>query len=126
MDEPQLRRGEFNHEAICGKFDGLHFGNGQFLRYDKDQITKPQENTNEYGIEDIVKAYSYDENGSAFKATADLSPISSALGTLNISILHDQDFNLTKLSGDIGLVSIMNASVNIDLLTPFTATLQDT
>lgn len=84
----------------------------------KDQITKPQENTNEYGIEDIVKAYSYDENGSAFKATADLSPISSALGTLNISILHDQDFNLTKLSGDIGLVSIMNASVNIDLLTP--------
>ena len=85
----------------------------------EDQITKPQDSANEFGIEDIIKDYSYDNANCQFNATVDLAPINSALGTLNLTITHDKDtYKLTNLGGTIKLVSILSATLDLDLVTP--------
>lgn len=90
----------------------------------KDQITK--ENTAEYGIEDIIKDYTYAEvaqddaiqNGQStlltgkFGVSATLKPISSALGDVSLNIYHDSDYELRALTANMKLLGSMG---NIDL-----------
>lgn len=71
---------------------------------------------NEYGIEDIIKDYSYSEGNKAFALQADLSPIDSNLGTAKINILHNDQYSLTKLTGEIGLVKIISATLDLSLV----------
>ncbi|MCM1194715.1 MAG: hypothetical protein NC332_02140, partial [Firmicutes bacterium] len=81
----------------------------------KKAITK--ENTNDYGIEDVLKDYKYTTGD--FNISADLSPIDSSLGTLNIDVLYNEnDFTLTNLNGSINLISICTAQLNLELNAP--------
>jgi len=89
----------------------------------KDQITK--ENTNEFGIEDIIKDYKYEEVTQSveiqsqnvsltgkFALSATLKPISGALGDVGVNIYHDSNYELRtldanmKLLGGIGTVNL--------------------
>ena len=74
------------------------------------------ENTNEYGIEDILKSYSYNEKNKQYNVVADLKPIDNMLGTLTMSISHDDQFNLTKLSGGLSVVNgIVDLKITLNL-----------
>lgn len=89
-----------------------------FKSWINDEIWKSVngENTNDYGIEDILKGYSY--GNQTFSVYADLSPIDSSLGALNVNILHDSDYSLTSLNGEIKLISICTAKLNLALNDP--------
>ena len=89
-----------------------------FKSWINDQILKSvnSENSNDFGIEDILKDYSY--NSQTFKVSADLSSIDGSLDVLNLNILHDSDYSLTSLNGDIKLISICTAKLNLALNNP--------
>ena len=112
--------------------DAINFGSlidGQI----RDAIGK--ENTNVYGIEDILKSYTYtysanDQSGK-FAIKVDLSPIDSALGDITANILHvgdldsitcDEDGNLfgegvqlTEINGTATMIKIMDATYSLTL-----------
>ncbi len=78
-------------------------------------ITK--ERNNDYGIEDILKDYFYAEQ--TFNLKADLAPIDSALGAVELNVLHNaNDYSLTNLKGTIKLISICTANVDLAVNAP--------
>ncbi len=78
-------------------------------------ITK--ERNNDYGIEDILKDYFYAEQ--TFNLKADLAPIDSALGAVELNVLHNaNDYSLTNLKGSIKLISICTANVDLAVNAP--------
>ena len=103
----------------------------------KDAIGK--ENTNVYGIEDILKSYNYSydvgKDQGTFAIGADLSPIDSALGALTVNILHKGDFDnvyyddegnfhdgngsvaLTQINGSATMIKVMEATFELNLVT---------
>ncbi|MCH5157227.1 MAG: hypothetical protein J1G02_05065 [Clostridiales bacterium] len=78
-----------------------------------DAVNKPNDNV--YGIEDVFKNYNYSVKDQQFTIQADLSPISSALGTFDLYINHNDDFLLTNLSGDLPIASNI-VKIHLDLL----------
>ena len=102
----------------------------------KDAIGK--ENTNVYGIEDILKSYEYSYDAAKSQGTfaigADLSAIDGALGPVTVNILHvgnfddvyyDDDGNfhdggvaLTQINGSATMISVMNATFELNLTEP--------
>ena len=101
-----------------------------------------KENTNVYGIEDIFKSYTYSyveatEIGT-FALKADLSPIDSALGVITANIIHTGNFDnvgyddegnfndgnvkLTQIKGTAEMIEIMNATYELNLMTPTSGT----
>ncbi len=76
------------------------------------------EKKSDFGIEDIIKWYEYNAETQAFVLKLDLSAIDSMLGELNLNIYHDGDYNLTKLGGNIKLVSILDVTLDLNLQTP--------
>ena len=112
--------------------DAINFGSLIDGRI-RDAIGK--ENTNVYGIEDILKSYTYtysanDQSGK-FAIKVDLSPIDSALGDITANILHvgdldsitcDEDGNLfgdgvqlTEINGTATMIKIMDATYTLTL-----------
>lgn len=79
----------------------------------KDKLT--QKSTNEYGIEDIIKWYGYKDAEQAFNLQLDLSPIDKNLGAVNVDIMHDDNYMLTNVKGNISLVSVILAKFNLQL-----------
>ena len=62
----------------------------------------------EFGIDDILVAYNYDNP--YYNLTLDLKPVDNVLGKVNVKIAHDEQYNLTSLTGDIQLLDITGVS----------------
>lgn len=62
----------------------------------------------EFGIDDILVAYNYDNP--YYNLTLDLKPVDNVLGKANVKIAHDDQYNLTSLTGDIQLLDITGVS----------------
>lgn len=97
------------------------------------------EDGNVYGIEDVLKSYTYNydevQDQGIFAISTDLSPIDGALGALNANIVHvgnlrnvycDDDGNLqdygnaklTQINGNAELISIASATFVVNLMEP--------
>ena len=63
-----------------------------------------------YGIDDVITGYGYGEEEKAFNVTVNLNAIDDVLGDCNVNIYHDEDFNLTKLDGNITLLKVSGVS----------------
>ena len=104
-------------EGECPFFELLNLGTvvgvnlGNTIR---EQIGKP--NSNVYGVEDVLTGYGYSD--SQFKITADLSAISSALGTLTLTIGHDDTYYLTTLNGDLDIANLVFINLALNHSTP--------
>ena len=62
----------------------------------------------EFGIDDILVAYNYDNP--YYNLTLDLKPVDNVLGKVNVKIAHDEQYNLTSLTGDIQLLDVTGVS----------------
>lgn len=95
------------------------------------QITK-QQDSNEILIENLIKDYKYSEINETMtlndnsqvqlsgKFTVDLalSQISSALGDISLGIKHQDNGCLRNVSGSLKLVSLIDASLDLNLMSP--------
>lgn len=107
---------EFSADMFTYIFEMIHFADWLQSTIDKN-INKEQEVT-DYGIDDILKDYTYTQSSKTYAITADLSPINKNLGSVHLNIVHDNDYKLTSLNGDIGLVSVIKAKIKLNLNTP--------
>lgn len=156
--ETNIAPGEFLDNLIQNKkylFELLNFGS-TIENLIVDQINNPDAKVFgvDYGIEDILdtgESYNYgdatDNDGKAvaghkqFQIKANLSPISSALGTLDVKIHHSGDFNnlmkwnpatgkyeydndklaaikLDRLCGGLNIISIVHINFDLQHSTP--------
>lgn len=104
---------EFTADIMDYIFELFNFGSTI-----KDPIVKAiqEPNSNDFGLEDILKGYSYNEEEKIFAFNADLTAIDSNLGAVNVDIRHDDNFNLTNLDVGVGLLNGMcNAKIPFEL-----------
>lgn len=74
------------------------------------------EKTNDFGIEDLLKNYTYSESDCRYSVDIDLSAIDSNLGAVGLNVIHRsaEDFALTNLNANMNLLNGF-CSINLNM-----------
>lgn len=104
---PEYDSGVLTTEQFTGDIFGYLMKMINFKSWIEDQISGAiaKENTREYGFEDLIKNYSYADR--TFSVHVDLNPMNKDLNEIKINIAHDEEFNITSLTGSMGLLGGM-------------------
>lgn len=122
MRENDYRETDISTEKFSADVVGYILKMVNFKSWINDKITGSinGENTNEFGIEDIIKDYAYTSASKQFYAKVDLKPISSSLGEATLAINHNDNSQLTDLQVKMNLISICDLTLDLQL-NPVTA-----
>ena len=109
---------EFMADPMTPLFDILHFSD-----LINDTITDSMSKEDSTAqtlvtVENTFKGYSY--NGTdTFRILLDLEPMLKDVQDVEVEIKHDKDYNISSLYANVGLVSVIDLTLNASMQTPY-------